>query len=106
MVIGHDAAPVDEKLSRLVTLLQKRRRSFAYQGGVNPDVLPPPDVECFLAEQVIVGMHPECLRSILALEASTGIGSLRCVFNGNAMLGNEATLAAMALVGREVLPGL
>ncbi|MDQ1080079.1 LLM class flavin-dependent oxidoreductase [Pseudoroseomonas cervicalis] len=104
--IGRDTEDVERQVTRLLAALQRRRCDFAARRGADPDSLPPPDRARFLAEQAIAGTPEQCHAALLALEARSGIGALRCVFNGNGMLGPAETMAGMTLFAQEVLPAL
>nr|WP_282571877.1 LLM class flavin-dependent oxidoreductase [Roseomonas acroporae] len=104
--IGRDAAEARARLERLLPGLDRRRRHFAALRGTPPDAVPPADPARFLREQAICGDPEACHAQIRALLAGTGIGALRCVFNGNGVLDDGEALAGMALFAREVLPAL
>lgn len=104
--IGASASDVAAQLDALWPRLQQRRAFFAARRGISAADVPPIDVACTLREQFIHGDPADCHAQIRALQARTGINSLRCVFNANGLLGNEAALAAMTLFAREVLPAL
>ena len=57
-----------------------------------------------LRDQAIVGDSARCIRQISDLVDSTGMGRLRCVFDGDGAVDRETTLAGMTLFAQEVLP--
>ncbi|WP_215905788.1 LLM class flavin-dependent oxidoreductase [Phreatobacter cathodiphilus] len=103
VVIGPNRDAAAGLLDPLLAGLEERRRHFARQQGRSPVTV---DRETLLAERFLWGSPEDCTTAIRSLAARTGIGALRCVFNGNGCLGPDATLAAMRLFAREVLPAL
>ncbi len=103
VVIGRSRDEATRLLDPLLAGLEERRRHFARLQGRSPA---PVDRETLLAERFVWGDPEDCTAAILRLAAQTGIGALRCVFNGNGCLGPAAALTAMRLFAREVLPGL
>jgi len=99
--LGATPAEAEAQLDTLLPRLHERRRRFAAGRGVAPADVPAPDPVQFRREQTIVGDPASCVAQIVALRATTGIGQLRCVFNGNGVLDNVA-----ALTPRLVIPGL
>lgn len=106
VAIGPSRAAAEAALDGLLDALHTRRIHFAALRGVAPEAVVRPDRETILRTQFIHGDPDDCLAQIRALQATTGIGALRCVFNGNGVLPNEAALAAMRLFAAEVLPAL
>ena len=104
--IGADADAVAAQLDALWPKLYERRVYFAGRRGVPASEVPPIDVDRVLREQFIHGDPAACFEQIAALRGRTGIPNLRCVFNANGLLGNDAALAGMRLFAREVLPAL
>lgn len=104
--IGTSAAQVAQQLDALWEKLYARRVNFSAKRGVTAADVPPIDQARMLREQFIHGTPEQCHAQILALQARTGIGSLRCIFNANGLWSNAAALAAMALFALEVLPAL
>lgn len=103
VVIGRTRAEAAAVLDPLLAALDARRRHFARLQGRS---LPPVDRDTLLAERFVWGSPEDCTAAISSLAARTGIGALRCVFNGNGSLGPAAALTAMRLFADEVLPGL
>lgn len=103
VVIGRTRAEAAAILDPLLAALDARRRHFARLQG---RCLPPVDRDTLLAERFVWGSPEDCTAAISSLAARTGIGALRCVFNGNGSLGPAAALTAMRLFAEEVLPGL
>ncbi len=66
----------------------------------------PLDRDKVLTEQVVWGDPEQCAGQIEALRGSTGAGAMRCVFNGNGVLDNDAALAGMRLFAQAVLPAV
>ena len=104
--IGSSAQDVADQLNALWPRLYERRLFFAAKRGVPAHEVAPIDVARTLREQFIYGDPAACHAQIAALRERTGIPSLRCVFNANGMLSNEAALAGMQLFAQEVLPAL
>jgi alkanesulfonate monooxygenase SsuD/methylene tetrahydromethanopterin reductase-like flavin-dependent oxidoreductase (luciferase family) len=91
-------AEADALVDRLLPLLIERRRwapPFESFAAAKAD---------FLSRQAIAGAPERCVEQIGRLVAETGIGHLRCVFNGNGGLDRETTLAGMDLFAHDVLP--
>lgn len=103
VVIGRTTAQAAEQLEPLLAGLDQRRRHFAALQGREP---PAVDRATLLAERFIWGDCETCLAAIRDLGARTGVGALRCVFNGNGVLDPGATLAMMRLFAQTVLPSL
>ena len=106
VAIGPTHSAAEAALDDLLDALHTRRVHFAGLRGVPPEAVVRPDRETILRTQFIHGAPEDCLTQIHALRETTGIGALRCVFNGNGVLSNAAALAAMRLFAAEVLPGL
>lgn len=106
VAIGPTRSAAEAALDDLLDALHTRRIHFAGLRGVPPEAVVRPDRETILRTQFIHGAPEDCLTQIHALRETTGIGALRCVFNGNGVLSNAAALAAMRLFAAEVLPGL
>jgi alkanesulfonate monooxygenase SsuD/methylene tetrahydromethanopterin reductase-like flavin-dependent oxidoreductase (luciferase family) len=104
--IGATRAAAERQLDDLLPRLHCRRVGFATARGTPADQVPPIDRDRFKREQAIVGDPQGCHDRIVALARELGTGELRCVFNGNGVLGNAAALAGMDLFAREVLPAL
>ncbi|MET1114832.1 MAG: LLM class flavin-dependent oxidoreductase [Comamonas sp.] len=104
--IGVNAADVQRQLDSLWEKLFARRVYYAAKRGVLPADVPSIDRAKVLREQFIHGTPEQCHAQIRALQAATGIRSLRCVFNANGLWSNDAALAAMELFALEVLPSL
>jgi len=104
--IGASAAQVQQQLDGLWDKLHARRVYYAGKRGVLPADVPPIDRAKLLREQFIHGTPEQCHAQMRALQARTGIGSLRCVFNANGLWSNDAALAAMQLFAQQVLPAL
>jgi alkanesulfonate monooxygenase SsuD/methylene tetrahydromethanopterin reductase-like flavin-dependent oxidoreductase (luciferase family) len=104
--IGADRARAEALVDTLLPRLYRRRLGFAAARGVPAAEVAPLDRGKVLREQVISGAPEDCLRQILDLAGTTGIGELRCTFNGNGVLDNDMALAGMELFAAEVLPGL
>ncbi|MDH4982130.1 hypothetical protein [Hyphomicrobium sp. D-2] len=66
----------------------------------------PIDRNELLRDQLIMGSPETCARRIIELQRATGIGALRCVFNGNGVLPRQQTLSQMRLFSQTVLPSL
>jgi alkanesulfonate monooxygenase SsuD/methylene tetrahydromethanopterin reductase-like flavin-dependent oxidoreductase (luciferase family) len=103
VVIGRTMAAAAEQLGPLLAGLDQRRRRFAALQGRD---LPPLDRDTLLAERFIWGDGEACLAAIRDLGARTGIGALRCVFNGNGVLDPRTALSMMRLFATDVLPSL
>lgn len=104
--IGASTEAVAAQLEALWPRLYERRLFFAAKRGVPASEVAPIDVARTLREQFIYGDPAACHAQIAALRERTGIPALRCVFNANGLLGNDAALASMQLFAREVLPAL
>ena len=104
--IGANPAQVQRQLEGLWEKLYARRVYYAAKRGVAAADVPPIDSAKALREQFIHGTPAQCHAQILALQAATGIHSLRCVFNANGLWSNEVALAGMQLFAQEVLPAL
>lgn len=104
--IGANPAQVQQQLEGLWEKLYARRVHFAGKRGVAEADVPPIDRAKALREQFIHGTPEQCHAQIQALQAATGIHSLRCVFNANGLWRNEVALAGMELFAQEVLPAL
>ena len=94
-------AEADALFDRMLALVVRRRRWRP--APTTPDELAQARHD-FLRDQAIVGDPTSCARQIEDLARRTGIGHLRCVFNGNGALDRETTLAGLELFAREVLP--
>lgn len=103
VVIGRTTAAATEQLEPLLAGLDQRRRHFAALQGRDVPAL---DRTTLLAERFIWGDCDNCLAAIRDLSARTGVGALRCVFNGNGVLDPGAALAMMRLFAETVLPSL
>lgn len=103
VVVGRTTAAAAEELEPLLAGLDERRRRFALQQGREAAAV---DRETLLAERFIWGNPADCLAAIRDLAARTGIGALRCVFNGNGVLDPAAALSMMRLFAEAVLPSL
>lgn len=104
--IGASAQAVQAQLASLWPRLYARRVYFAGKRGVAAADVPAIDVPRVLAEQFIWGTPAQCHAQLTALQARTGIGQLRCVFNANGLWSNEEALQGMELFAREVMPAL
>lgn len=104
--IGATRAEAVQRIDELLPRLYRRRLAFAAARGVAPNEVPPLDREAVLRDQVIHGDPEACHAAIVGLRETSGIGALRCVFNGNGVLDNGTALAGMELFAREVLPAL
>ncbi|QCI68298.1 LLM class flavin-dependent oxidoreductase [Phreatobacter stygius] len=104
--IGATQAAAEARIDDLLPRIYQRRLGFAAARGVPADQVPPLDRDQVLRDQVIHGDPDACHAEIVRLKATTGIGELRCVFNGNGVLDNETALAGMELFAAEVLPAL
>ncbi|SFU66778.1 Flavin-dependent oxidoreductase, luciferase family (includes alkanesulfonate monooxygenase SsuD and methylene tetrahydromethanopterin reductase) [Polaromonas sp. YR568] len=104
--IGATQAEVEGQLQDLWPRLHARRIYFAGRRGVPAHEVPPPDTGRMLSEQFIAGTPDACHAQIMALRESTGIGHLRCVFNGNGLLDNAQALKQMRMFANSVLPAL
>ena len=102
--IGVGAADVQRQLEGLWEKLLARRVYYAAKRGLV--AVAPIDREKVLREQFIHGTPEQCQAQLRALQAATGIDSLRCVFNANGLWSNAAALAGMQLFALEVLPVL
>ncbi|MCZ8319975.1 MAG: LLM class flavin-dependent oxidoreductase [Novosphingobium sp.] len=103
VVVGRTAADAGDLLEPLLAGLDRRRRHFAALQG---RTVPAMDRDTLLAERFIWGDPEQCLAAIHALEAGTGVGAIRCVFNGNGVLAPDKTLGMMRLFAETVLPAL
>lgn len=103
VVIGRTTAAAAAQLDPLLAGLDERRRRFALQQGREAAAVDP---QTLLAERFIWGNPADCLAAIRDLGARTGIGALRCVFNGNGVLDPAAALSMMRLFAEAVLPSL
>ncbi|MDG2527923.1 LLM class flavin-dependent oxidoreductase [Caulobacter endophyticus] len=101
--VGRDMADAEAAVDDLLSRRQVARDAAARARGA-PGV--PLDRQKVLAEQVVWGDPDQCARQIHALRESVGVGELRCVFNGNGVLGNDAALAGMRLFADTVLPAV
>jgi len=104
--IGATAQAVQEQLGPLWAKLYARRVFFANKRGVPASEVPPIDVAKVLAEQFVWGTPEKCYAQIADLQARTGIGQLRCVFNANGLWSNAQALQGMEMFAREVMPAL
>jgi alkanesulfonate monooxygenase SsuD/methylene tetrahydromethanopterin reductase-like flavin-dependent oxidoreductase (luciferase family) len=101
VVIGRTATEAADQLDPLLAGLEARRRHFATLQG---RTMAPVDRPQLLAERFIWGDPEQCHRQLAALSQRRGIDQIRCVFNGNGVLGPERALQAMRLFAREVIP--
>ncbi len=104
--IGATEADAMQQAERLLPLLYARRLHFAALRGVAPEQVPPLDVQRVLRDQFVLGDPRACVAQIARLVERTGVRQLRCVFNGNGVLGREESLERMRLFAREAMPGL
>ncbi len=104
--IGASRAMVQAQLEALWPRLQERRAFFAARRGVPAEQVPRVDPDTALREQFIHGDPAQCHAQIVELHARSGIGALRCVFNGSGLWSNAEALAGMKLFAQEVLPAL
>ena len=104
--VGATQAEAAERVDELLPRLYRRRLAFAAARGVAPSDVPSLDRDAVLRDQVIHGDPEACHAAIVGLRETSGIGALRCVFNGNGVLDNGAALAGMELFAAEVLPAL
>lgn len=104
VVIGRTQADAEKILHALLPLLQERRIYYAARRGVAREDVPPIDRADLLRDQLILGDPDACVRQIVALRRETGIGALRCVFNGNGVLAPEQANAQIRLFAETVLP--
>ncbi|WP_439572066.1 LLM class flavin-dependent oxidoreductase [Phreatobacter sp.] len=101
VVIDATRQRAEARLDTLLAGLENRRRHFARAQG-RPDPAPV-DRATLLAERFVWGDPADCRRQIQTLERETGIGQLRCVFNGNGVLPTAVALEGMRLFATEVL---
>lgn len=101
MCIGCDQDEAEAAVDRLLSRRQVAREKTARARGT-PIV--PLDRDKVLREQVVWGDPDQCARQVRALSVTLGVGQLRCVFNGNGVLGNDEATAAMKLFAETVLP--
>lgn len=101
--IGRDLDAAQAAVDDLLARRQVSRDASARARGVAGVPL---DRDKVLAEQVIWGDPDQCATQIRALRQTSGAGALRCVFNGNGVLDNDAALAGMRLFARTVLPAV
>lgn len=102
VLVGKSAAEAEAAVDDLLPRLNRRRAEFAARRGGPPAT--PITRERLLGEQAIAGDPETCLGQIAALVDATGVESLRCYFNGNGALADEAALAGMELFAQEVMP--
>ncbi|MFO1183544.1 MAG: LLM class flavin-dependent oxidoreductase [Bauldia sp.] len=102
VIVGETAAEAAAAVDDLLPRLNRRRAEFAARRGGPPGT--PITRERLLGEQAIAGDPQACLDQIAAIVRATGVENLRCYFNGNGALGDEAALAGMELFAREVMP--
>jgi alkanesulfonate monooxygenase SsuD/methylene tetrahydromethanopterin reductase-like flavin-dependent oxidoreductase (luciferase family) len=102
--IAPNTAAAEAALDSLFDALHVRRLHFAALRGEKPENVKRPDRSTVLRDQFIHGTPEACMVQIQALAAATGIRHLRCIFNGNGVLTNEAALTSMRLFAREVMP--
>ncbi|EKF19275.1 LLM class flavin-dependent oxidoreductase [Nitratireductor pacificus] len=95
-----------ERVDALLPRLFERRLKAARAAGRPTEQMRMADRDTFLARQMIAGSPESCVRQLRQLEAETGIGSIRLVFNGNGVIGHEEATADLMLFGREALPHL
>lgn len=103
VVIGRSAADAHAHLDVLLPLLQERRIYYAGRRGIAREDVVPIDRALLLRDQLILGDPDSCLDQILALGERTGIGGLRCVFNGNGTLPRAYSTWQMRLFSETVL---
>lgn len=103
VVIGRSIAEAEAHLQSLLPLLQQRRIYYARKRGVAPQDVAPIDRAQLLRDQLILGDPDSCLRQIIDLRQRTGIGALRCVFNGNGVLPRDQSMDQIRLFARTVL---
>lgn len=101
--VGHDLAQAEAEVDTLLSKRQVSRDATARARGA-PSI--PLDRAKVLAEQVVWGDPDQCAAQIRALRQTSGAGELRCVFNGNGVLDNDAALAGMRLFAETVLPSV
>ncbi|WP_293423313.1 LLM class flavin-dependent oxidoreductase [Phreatobacter sp.] len=104
--VAPNAAAAEAALDGLLDALHVRRLHFAALRGEKPEHVKRPDRETVLRDQFVHGTPEACVAQIRRLADGTGIRHLRCIFNGNGVLSNATTLAAMRLFAGEVLPAL
>jgi alkanesulfonate monooxygenase SsuD/methylene tetrahydromethanopterin reductase-like flavin-dependent oxidoreductase (luciferase family) len=103
VVVGRTRAEAAALLDPLLAGLEDRRRHFAAARG---QPAAPLTRETIIAERIVWGDPEQCGTAISALAATTGVQSLRCVFNGNGVLDLSVALPMMRLFAAEVLPML
>lgn len=106
VVMGRTDAEAESHLQALLPLLQERRIFYAQRRGIARADVAPIDRNALLRDQMIMGDPETCVRRIIELRRTSGIGALRCVFNGNGVLTRQQTLGQMRLFSQTVLPSL
>jgi alkanesulfonate monooxygenase SsuD/methylene tetrahydromethanopterin reductase-like flavin-dependent oxidoreductase (luciferase family) len=106
VAIAKTRAEAEAQIDHVLRRLYERRLRFARARGEPEDRLPAFDPAAVLRDQLICGDPAACHAAITELRQRTGIGQLRCIFNGNGVLSNEEALAGMRLFAAEVLPAL
>lgn len=106
IVVGHTLAEAEDHLKTLLPLLQERRIFYAGRRGIARADVTPIDRSELLRDQMVMGDPETCIQRIIELRQATGIGALRCVFNGNGVLDRQHTLSQMRLFSQTILPSL
>jgi alkanesulfonate monooxygenase SsuD/methylene tetrahydromethanopterin reductase-like flavin-dependent oxidoreductase (luciferase family) len=92
-------AAVDDLLPRLYD------RRLRYAQAQNRQIKPI-DREAFLGQQMIAGSPEYCFEALCRLRDTTGIDSIRLIFNANGEIADDVAEAGATLFAREVLPAL
>lgn len=93
---------VDELLPRLY----ERRLRYARLQNRPLDSVKPIDRDLFLSQQMIAGSPDDCVAQLTQLRDSTGIDSIRVIFNCNGEIAEADAEIMATLFGREALPAL
>lgn len=102
--IGNTRADAKKNLVKRFELLHQQRIESALRAGRDISCISKPDLEAFRRLQTITGNAEDCAEQITLLESSSGISSLRLVFNGNGAFSHNEALEEMIMFGEKALP--
>lgn len=106
VMVANKRAAALAAVEALLPRLHERRLRYAKLQNRPLDSVKPIDRDAFLSEQMIAGDARDCVDQLVALRDSTGIDSVRLIFNCNGEIPEPEADAMATLFGREALPAL
>lgn len=106
LTIASSKAKAIDAVDALLPRIYERRIRYAVQQNRPLDSIKPVDRELFLAEQMIAGDPEDCVAQLMQLRDTTGIDSVRLIFNCNGEVSEQDADAMATFFGQEALPKL